>query len=73
MAEQIKALYSIAQKDIYSVMETAWGNFDTHQAEFEDFKGLYKVPYSSTAKAEIVNAKALPDNEARSSEGCNIW
>ena len=68
MAEQIKALYSIAQKDVYSVMETAWGNFDTHQAEFEDFKGLYKVPYSSTAKTEIVNAKALPDNEARSSE-----
>lgn len=68
MAEQIKALYAIAQKDVYSVMETAWGNFDEHQAEFEDFKGLYKVTYSAAAKIELAAAKALPDNEARGSE-----
>lgn len=67
MSENIKPLYSIAQKDVYSVMETALGNFDMHQAEFEDFKGLYKAPYSENAKAAIAAAKAMPDNEARGS------
>jgi hypothetical protein len=40
MPEQVKAIYSIAQKDVYSVMLTAWGNYAEHQAEFESFKGF---------------------------------
>lgn len=68
MAEQVKAIYSIAQKDVYSVILTAWGNYAEHQAEFENFKGFYKPDYGIDAIAELNAAKALPDNEARSSE-----
>ena len=65
MADEVKNEYPCSQKDLYSIMETAWRNFDEHQFEFAALKALYTVLYSTNAKAAIAAAKALPDNQAR--------
>ncbi len=66
MAEEIKPEYHCSQKDLYSILETAWENFDGHQSEFAAHKALYTVLYSTNAKNAIAAAKALPDLQARS-------
>jgi hypothetical protein len=65
MAEEIKPDYHCSQKDLYSILETAWENYDGHQPEFALHKALYTVLYSTNAKAAVAAAKALPDNQAR--------
>lgn len=65
MADEVKNEYPCSQKDLYSIMETAWRNFDGHQQEFALLKAFYTVLYSTNAKSAIASAKALPDNQAR--------
>jgi len=65
MAEEIKKKYPCSQKDLYSILETAWENYDGHQPEFALHKALYTVLLSTNAKAAIAAAKALPDLQAR--------
>ena len=66
MANLIKADYPCSQKDLYSVLETAWGNNGVHLARFTAFKALYTLPFKTTALSAIASAKALPDDDARS-------
>ena len=65
MAEEVKNEYPCSQKDLYSILETAWRNFDGHQPDFAALKALYTILYSINAKAAIAAAKALPDVQAR--------
>jgi hypothetical protein len=65
MAEEIRSEYPCSQKDLYSILETAWLNYDEHQADFAALKALYTVLYSTNAKAAVAAAKALPDAQAR--------
>ena len=65
MAEEIKNEYPCSMKDLYSILETAWKNFDEHQPDFATLKALYTVLYSTDAKAAVAAAKALPDVQAR--------
>ena len=58
--------YSCSQKDLYSVLETAWANYGNNLARFTAFKPLYVAALRTTALAAIAAAKALPDDDARS-------
>ena len=66
MVEIVKADYPCSQMDLYSVLETAWGNNGVHLARFTNFKALYTLPFKTAALAAIAAAKALPDDDARS-------
>ena len=66
MSEMIKALYPCSMMDMYSVVETAWGNFGNHIARFTSFKPLYTPAFKTAALAALTAAKALPDDDARS-------
>jgi hypothetical protein len=66
MAEIVKADYPCSMKDLYSVLETAWGNNGVHLARFTAYKALYTLPFKTSALAAITSAKALPDDDARS-------
>lgn len=66
MADLIKADYPCSQKDLYSVLETAWGNNGVHLTRFTAFKALYTLPFKTSALSAIASAKALPDDDARS-------
>lgn len=61
-----KVDYPCKQGDLYSVLDTAWGNYGVHLARFTAFKALYTGAYKTTALAAIASAKALPDDDARS-------
>lgn len=66
MAEIVKADYPCSQMDLYSVLETAWGNYQTHIAKFTEHKGFYTIGYATTALGAIQAAKQLPDDDTRS-------
>ncbi len=66
MADTVNKDYPCSQMDLYSVLETAWGNFGVHLARFTAFKALYTLPYKTTALAAISAAKTMPDDDARS-------
>ena len=66
MADLIKNDYPCSMGDLYSVMQTAWGNNEVHLARFTTFKALYTLPFKTAALARIAVAKALPDDDARS-------
>ena len=66
MADIVNKDYPCSQKDLYSVLETAWGNNGVHLARFTAFKALYTLPFKTSALSAIANAKALPDDDARS-------
>ncbi len=63
----VKNEYPCAQKDAYSVLETAWGNYATHIAPFTNYKpSKYILALAATAKLRIKAARELPDFQARS-------
>jgi hypothetical protein len=66
MADTVNKDYPCSQMDLYSVLETAWGNYGVHLARFTAFKALYTLPYKTTALAAISAAKTMPDDDARS-------
>ena len=66
MTNLIKVDYPCSQKDLYSVLETAWGNYGVHLSRFTPFKALYTAAYKTTALTAVTNAKAMPDDYARS-------
>ena len=66
MADIVNKDYPCSQKDLYSVLETAWGNNGVHLARFTAFKALYTLPFNTSALSAIASAKALPDDDARS-------
>ena len=66
MADIVNKDYPCSQKDLYSVLETAWGNNGVHLARFTAFKALYTLPFKTSALSAIASAKALPDDDARS-------
>ena len=66
MADIVNKDYPCSQKDLYSVLETAWGNNGVHLARFTSYKALYTLPFKTTALAAIATAKAMPDDDARS-------
>lgn len=66
MAEIVKADYPCSMKDLYSVLETAWGNNGVHLARFTAYKAFYTLAFKTSALSAIASAKALPDDDARS-------
>ena len=66
MADIVNKDYPCSQKDLYSVLETAWGNYSVHLARFTAYKALYTLPFKTSALSAIASAKALPDDDARS-------
>jgi hypothetical protein len=66
MADIVNKDYPCSQKDLYSVLETAWGNYGVHLARFTAFKALYTLPFKTSALSAIASAKAMPDDDARS-------
>ena len=66
MADFVKPEYPCAQKDLYSIIETAWANYQLKLASFTAHKGLYNAAYKTTALAAVAAAKALPDDVTRS-------
>jgi hypothetical protein len=58
--------YPCSQGDLYSALETAWGNYGVHLTRFTAFKALYTLAYKTTAMTAIATAKAMPDDDARS-------
>ena len=66
MADIVNKDYPCSQKDLYSVLETAWGNNGVHLARFTSYKALYTLPFKTNALAAIATAKAMPDDDARS-------
>lgn len=65
MANLIKPEYNCSQKDLYSILETAWANYQSKLADFEDLKAFYTATYGSNALAALAVAKAIPDLDAR--------
>ncbi len=65
MAQLIKPEYPCAQKDLYSIMETGWANYQLKQANFTAHKAFYIAAYKTTALAAIAAAKAMPDDSTR--------
>ena len=63
---QVSSLYPCSQKDLYSVLETAWANYSSNLSKFTTFKPLYVAATKTTALTAISSAKALPDDYARS-------
>jgi hypothetical protein len=66
MADIVNKDYPCSQKDLYSVLETAWGNNGVHLTRFTTYKALYTLPFKTAALAAITAAKAMPDDDARS-------
>jgi len=66
MGVLVKADYPCSMGDLYSVLETAWGNNGVHLARFTGYKALYTLPFKTSALTAIASAKALPDDDARS-------
>lgn len=66
MADEVKADYPCSMKDLYSALETAWGNNGVHLARFTSFKAMYTLPFKTSALSAVASAKALPDDDARS-------
>ena len=65
MANLIVKEYPCSQKDLYSIIETVWENYKIHQVDFAAHKALYTPAYRLTAIAAIAAAKAMPDDDAR--------
>lgn len=65
MANLIVKEYPCSQKDLYSIVETVWENYKNHQADFAAHKALYTPAYRVTALAAVAAAKAMPDDDAR--------
>lgn len=63
---QTIAIYPCSQKDLYSVLDTAWSNYGNNLSRFTAFKALYVAALKTTALAAIAAAKAMPDDDARS-------
>ena len=57
--------YPCSQGDLYSALETAWGNYGVHLTRFTAFKALYTLAYKTTAMTAIATAKAMPDDDAK--------
>lgn len=66
MSEAVKQDYPCSMGDLYSIMETGWGNYKVKVASFTAFKGIYNAGLATTALAAIGAAKTLPDDAARS-------
>ncbi len=67
METTISHEYPCAQKDAYSVLDTAWDNYLQHLAAFSAYKpGKYTAALAAQAKLRIKMARELPDNQARS-------
>ena len=66
MANIVKADYPCSMGDLYSVLETEWGNNGVHLARFTGYKALYTLPFKTSALTAIASAKAMPDDDARS-------
>ncbi len=64
--ETVTAEYNGAQKDVLSVMETAWDNYGLHIEKLSLNKPTKYVPaLKGEAKDRIKAARALPDLQAR--------
>ncbi len=65
MANLITREYPCAQKDLYSIIETAWANYSLKLANFTAHKALYTAAYKTAALAAEAAAKAMPDDVTR--------
>ena len=65
MSTLVKPEYRCSQKDLYSIMETAWANYTLKLNNFTAHKAIYNAAYKTTALAAISSAKALPDDVSR--------
>ncbi len=66
MANFVRPEYNCSQKDLYSILETAWANYTLKQTNFTAHKAIYNPAFKTTAVAAIAAAKALPDDSTRS-------
>ena len=65
MANYVRPEYNCSQKDLYSIMETAWANYTLKLTNFTAHKAIYNAAFKTTAVAAIAAAKALPDDSTR--------
>lgn len=66
MANYVKPEYPCSQKDLYSILETAWANYQLKLNNFTAHKAIYTAGYKTAALAAVAAAKALPDESTRS-------
>jgi len=66
MSDIVTKEYPCSQGDLYSALETAWGNYGVHLTRFTNFKALYDAAYKTAALTAITAAKNMPDDDARS-------
>jgi len=59
--------YRCTQSELYSIIEMAWENYKKYQARFSAYKGKYSASTRTDALAALTVAKAMPDDDARSS------
>lgn len=50
---------------MYSILETAWENYRNKVADFTAHKGIYTLAYRTSALGALALAKAMPDDDAR--------
>jgi hypothetical protein len=65
MSQPIVPEYPCAQKDLYSIIDTAWANYQLKLTNFTNFKGMYTAAYNTSALAAMAAAKAMPDDATR--------
>lgn len=65
MANLVTRDYPCAQKDLYSILETAWANYQLKLSNFTAHKAMYTAAYKTTALAAVAAAKAMPDEVTR--------
>lgn len=67
MGTKVLAEYLGAQKDVLSVLETAWDNYLQNILKLAEYKPMKYTPaLAVAAKVRIADARALPDFQARS-------
>lgn len=69
METEVIASYPCSQKDVVSVLETAWENYGLNIVKLTAYKpAKYTAALANEAKLRIAAARALPDFQARSGE-----
>ncbi len=59
--------YNFSQQELYTIAETATNSLEQHLNDFAAFKARYDASFVLNIKAEIENARNLPDAQARNS------
>src|SRR3954451_21512346 len=64
---KVSPLYYCTQQELYAAANLAWQNYQANLTDFTGHKGKYTAIYGDDAVAALLEAKALPDDQSRSS------